>query len=147
MEFALLVPLLLVLFFGIVELGRALYQLNTLTKATDAGVRYLSRGWAVLDADCNPGPGWEQAVSATARYVVHGGESTSAPPLLSGMSVSDVSVTSHAAIVPGRPEPACVLTVSARANFNAVLGDAVVPFTNLGPIVLRASKEGRYLAQ
>ncbi|MDQ3060669.1 MAG: pilus assembly protein [Pseudomonadota bacterium] len=41
-EFALILPLLLVLTFITTEFGRAMYQYNTLTKSVRDGVRYLS---------------------------------------------------------------------------------------------------------
>ena len=42
MEFAILAPLLVLLAFGISEAGRALYQYNTLAKATRDAARYLT---------------------------------------------------------------------------------------------------------
>ena len=146
-EFALVLPLLLLLVFGITELGRALYQLNTLTRATDAGVRHLSRSWAVLDADCQPGANWASATQATSSFVVFGNHSQSGQPLLPGMTVADVSISASSELVSGLNEAACVIRIDTRATFNAVLGDQVVPFTNLGPITLGAGKEGRYLGQ
>ncbi|HKV35792.1 MAG TPA: TadE family protein [Pyrinomonadaceae bacterium] len=41
-EFALILPALILLFAGTVELGRLFYQYTTLAKATRAGARYLS---------------------------------------------------------------------------------------------------------
>ena len=42
LEFAAVFPLLFILFAGAVELGRMYHQYTTLSKATRAGVRYLS---------------------------------------------------------------------------------------------------------
>jgi Flp pilus assembly protein TadG len=52
-EFALLIIPLMVLAFGITEFGRAIYQYDTLTKATRNAVRYLSTR--------APGEGFAQA--------------------------------------------------------------------------------------
>ena len=41
-EFAIIFPVLLLLFAGTVEIGRLLYTYTTLAKATRAGARYLS---------------------------------------------------------------------------------------------------------
>lgn len=41
-EFGLLLPVLLILFGGMVEMGHALYEYDTLTKASRNGARYLS---------------------------------------------------------------------------------------------------------
>lgn len=146
MEFALILPVLMILVFGVVELGRALYQLNTLSKATDAGVRYISRGWQVLDADCQPGSRWLHATSTTAQYVVFGNETGTGPPILPGLSVDDVKIEAGARSTE-EGGSGCVVTVTTATSFDAVLGKTVVPFTSIGPIELRASKEGRYLAQ
>lgn len=42
-EFALVLPILLIAVFGITELGRAFYQYNALVKATRDAVRYLAQ--------------------------------------------------------------------------------------------------------
>jgi Flp pilus assembly protein TadG len=41
-EFAIVLPILLILFVGSAELGRLFYTYTTLAKATDVGARYLS---------------------------------------------------------------------------------------------------------
>ena len=41
-EFAIVFPVLLLMFAGVTELGRLFYQYTTLAKATRAGARYLS---------------------------------------------------------------------------------------------------------
>ncbi len=41
-EFAIVFPVLILLFAGTTELGRLFYQYTTLAKATRAGARYLS---------------------------------------------------------------------------------------------------------
>src|SRR5437867_12922393 len=42
MEFAMVLPLVLLVVFGITEFGRAYYQYNTLSKAIRNGARYMS---------------------------------------------------------------------------------------------------------
>ena len=41
-EFAIVVPVLLLLLFGVTEVGRALVRYNTLTKAVQDGARYAA---------------------------------------------------------------------------------------------------------
>lgn len=41
-EFAIIFPILLLMFAGVTELGRLFYTYNTLAKATRSGARYLS---------------------------------------------------------------------------------------------------------
>ena len=43
LEFAMVLPLMLLIVFGIIEFGRAYYQYNTLTKAIRDGARYMSK--------------------------------------------------------------------------------------------------------
>lgn len=146
-ELAIVLPVLLMMVFGITELGRALYQLNTLAKSADAGVRYLSRAWDVLDENCQPTAGWATAISATANYVVFGNAAGQGDPLIPGLSTAGVSVAAAYGEVAGSEESACIVRVTASAPFNGVFGERVVPFTRLGPIDLITSREGRYIGE
>lgn len=57
-EFAILLPLMIVLVFGITEMGRAIYQQNTLSKAVASGARYMSRSAQSVNADCTQAGQW-----------------------------------------------------------------------------------------
>jgi Flp pilus assembly protein TadG len=46
-EFAIIFPVLLLMFAGVTELGRLFYTYNTLAKATRSGARYLSTAQSV----------------------------------------------------------------------------------------------------
>lgn len=88
-ELALIAPFFLFLMFGTAELGRALYEYNTLTKAVRNGAQYLARNAVtpagVVDTD---------AYAAAARnLVVYGNPAGSGSELLKGMKVADVTVT------------------------------------------------------
>lgn len=82
-EMALLLPLLLLLSFGVTELGRAMYQYNTLAKAVRDGARHLSQY----------APG-DVGRANEARSLVVCGATTceNRPPLVPGMSTSYVQV-------------------------------------------------------
>ncbi|MES9858477.1 MAG: TadE/TadG family type IV pilus assembly protein [Sedimenticola sp.] len=72
-EFALVVPLLVMLVLGITELGHALFEHNTLQKAVSAGARYLGRSYDGLDTnDCSTGANWSTAVSRAGNLVLYG---------------------------------------------------------------------------
>jgi Flp pilus assembly protein TadG len=79
-EFAILVPFMILMALGVTELGRAFYQYNTLTKSLRDGVRYLSTQ--------APGTGHGTA----ACLVVHGNQDCSGGVLVPGLSTSMVSV-------------------------------------------------------
>ncbi len=146
-ELAIVLPVLLMMVFGITELGRALYQLNTLAKSADAGVRYLSRAWQVLDENCQPTSAWISASAATRNYVVFGNGAGQGDPLLPGLSLDGVNVEAIFAEIAGSEGPACIVRITASAPFSGVFGERVVPFTRLGPIDLISSREGRYIGE
>ena len=81
-EFAILLPLLILLVFGITEYGRAMYQYDTLTKSVRSAVRYLS---------------WRNAGDATAIGVakclaLNGNSSCTGKTLLPDMTGVSISV-------------------------------------------------------
>lgn len=136
MEFALVLPLLLVLMLAATELGRVLYQYNTLTKMVFDGARYLADNslagsTGVIDVT--------SAVNAAARnLVVYGNTGGSGSPLLSGMSAADVTVT----VV-----DATHVRVSAQFQYTPLLevlpmfgygDDAVVPTDFEAAVTMRA---------
>lgn len=80
-EFAILLPLLLFIVFGITEFGRALHSYNTLVKATRDAARY-----AMVQ---QPGGG---ADAVTKCLAVHGNTECSGSPLAPGLTTDMVSV-------------------------------------------------------
>jgi hypothetical protein len=88
-ELALLLVPLVVLTFGMTEIGRALYTYNTLLKSTRDGARYLSmqsRGSGQAVAKC---------------LAVHGNTACSGDPLAPGLTVAMVEVEEEAAVPTG----------------------------------------------
>lgn len=82
-EFAILIPMMLLMVFGITEFGRAFYQYNTLTKSVRDSVRYLS----------THGPGDMVGHTTAACLTVYGKETCgSVPELAPGLSTSMVSI-------------------------------------------------------
>jgi hypothetical protein len=91
-EFGILIIPLTLMLFGLTEYGRAIYQYNTLVKATRDATRYLST--------VAPGSGWAEA-ECLARY---GKTACGGTPLVPGLeedqvevSICDASVTACAA--------------------------------------------------
>ncbi|MBA5639929.1 pilus assembly protein [Duganella sp. LX20W] len=117
----LLIPLVL-LAFGVSEYGRAIYQYNTLVKATRDATRYLSA----------QGPGNATTISAAKCLAVYGDAScTSTTPLVPDLTTDMVSV--------------CDSISCPSTNLNQATGSGVInlvtvtisgyPFTSLVPFV------------
>lgn len=85
-EFALILPTLILLFAGTVELGRMFYQYTTLAKATRAGARYLSTQ-----------PNVATSTDAAKRVVLCGNPNVcgdpSNPAIVTGLNASKIVVT------------------------------------------------------
>jgi hypothetical protein len=77
-EFALVLPLLLLMTFIVIEYSRALYQYNTLTKSVRDAARFLSVQ--------SPGAGITQAKN----LVVYGNPAGTGTPLAVGLTTSQV---------------------------------------------------------
>lgn len=95
-EFAILLPLVLLIMLATAELGRALFQYNTLTKAVRDGARYLSSVAIAgptevisLDAD---------KVTGTRNLVIYGNTAGMGTPLLPGLASGQIAVTAPDAL-------------------------------------------------
>jgi Flp pilus assembly protein TadG len=82
LEFAIVLPVLLLLGFGITEFGRAYYQYNTLSKAIREGARYMSSQ-----------PYSDATIASAQNMVVYGKTTGTASPVLPGLTTDMVSVT------------------------------------------------------
>ena len=80
-EFAILLPLLLLIVFGITEFGRAMYSYNTIVKATRDAARYVMTQ--------QPGGGADAVAVCLAKY---GNTTCSGNPLAPGLATATVSV-------------------------------------------------------
>mgnify|MGYP000190056959 CR=1 FL=1 len=150
-EFALVVMMLVVLVFGITELGRALYQWNTLTKAAEVGARYLTRSYGGLDPlTCSPRTGWDARVDEAENLVVYGAPipSDGAIPRLPGLTTDmveieepeQVSISSGGGVI-----QACVIKIAVtEVPFDSVVISDLLGFAN---IKLSAYAEERYIGE
>ena len=82
LEFAMVLPLLLLIVFGIIEFGRAYYQYNTLTKAIRDGARYMSKH--VYSATYE---------TSTKNLVVYGNTFGTGTPILPGLTTARIVLT------------------------------------------------------
>lgn len=77
-EFALLLPFMLMLTFTVTEIGRAYYQYNTIAKSVREAARFLSVRAQNVDVD------------KARNIVVYGNPSGTGAPLALGLSLSNV---------------------------------------------------------
>jgi hypothetical protein len=150
-EMAIILPFLVLMVFGITELGRALYQENTLAKAVEAGGRYLGRAYGALDANCEPvdEDAWNEIKLRAANLIIYGDENGGATPLLPGLALDDPD-----GITIRGPEslsdtitPACVISVKAHADFDSLFGEGrIAPMLNFD-LTLHAATEERWIGE
>jgi Flp pilus assembly protein TadG len=117
-EFALVFPVLILLFAGTVELGRLFYTYTTLAKATRAGARYLSTVQSVATS-----------TDAAKRVVLCGNPNVCGdannPAIVSGLGANNIVVTPPVA---GAPVKYVTVTITGynyqflAFNLNAMTG-------------------------
>jgi hypothetical protein len=84
-EFALVLPVLLVLTFTVTELGRAFYQYNVLAKSVREAARYLA-----MRAPSATAPGAPAEIAKAKKIIVYGAPNGSGNPVVPGLSLSNV---------------------------------------------------------
>ena len=82
-EFALALPMLLMIMLPILEFGRAYYQYNTIAKSVRQAARYLSVRSPGIDTD------------KARNIVVYGNPAGSGTPLVPGLSLSNVPAPTY----------------------------------------------------
>ncbi len=130
-EFIIVLPLLAMLMLGTAELGRMLYQYNAVVKTTRDGARFASKqalnAAEVVELD-QIQPFHSYSVRReTQNLVVYGNTQGTGTPLLPGLSINDVTVSS--------PE---VLHIQVRVDYNylSMIGDSLPTFGQRGGIAL-----------
>lgn len=93
-EFALALPLLLVLVFGTMEFANVLYQQHVITKGAQEAARFAARNPALVSsASCAPtGGGWAGATAAAANIAATG-RTTGGTNIIPNFSASDVTIS------------------------------------------------------
>lgn len=155
-EMAILISLLVVLFVGITEIGRALFFQHKLTKSAESGVRYLARAWDAVDInDCTPSSGWAAGSAGAANLAATGTADGSGEPIIPGFVAGNVtaSVLSRDVADVG---VVCVVRVDIAVSYDAMFfgfgsggGDGFLPPVVLGGDgagwTLTAASEERYV--
>lgn len=156
-EFALILPLLLLILFGITELGRALYQQNMLTQAVELGGRYLARidGAVIEDGSggCAKGEHWEDQYEAAVENLIKcgvDGLTGCTEPILPNIEIEYIELCGPDIAHESCSSPsACVITVKATANFNSIFGEDLIsiPGYNIEGVTLNATTQERYIGR
>jgi Flp pilus assembly protein TadG len=117
LEFAVVLPLLLLIAFGITEFGRAYYQYNTLTKSIRNGARFVS---SHTYSSTN--------LTNTQNLVVYGQTSGGSTPALPGLTTGMIAITPVGGTTPyneGNPPNSVVVGVNSY------------PFSPLVPLLIK----------
>ena len=144
-EMALVLPLLMVILFGCLELGNYFMNEHRLVKAVRDGARFAARQDFVNYPDCS-------TVSTTTRdatrNIVTNGVMSGGTIITPNIQATDVDVTTSCAtsaggqtmagIYTGRTTGAQIVTVSASVNYRPVL--AIAGFTGIGLTLNAASQ-------
>lgn len=91
-ELALMLPIFLLIVTWTAEIGRIMYQHNTLTKTVRDGAQYLAR-YGVVAGVMNPTAD-QRTLART--LIVYGSPVAGSTPLLPGLAPSHVSITTEA---------------------------------------------------
>ncbi len=92
LEFTICAPVLLFLMLATAEVGRALFQFNTLTKSVRDGARFAVTDAAVAGGTTRVVVITNQVRNQTRNLVVTGNTAGTGTPLLPGLTVNNVTV-------------------------------------------------------
>ena len=135
-EFALVVPIWLLLFSGMLEIGRAYYQTDTLEKAVRAGALYAARHPLPLNAT---------TLTEAENLVRTGTVDGSGNYLISGWSKAgnDLEITTHDYAIDSTTSVP-VVRVVAKVPFDPLL-PGLPSFVGLGTFTMSAVNEQAYV--
>jgi TadE-like protein len=128
MEFAIALPLMILLALAVTELGRGLYQYNTLTKAVRDGARYLSNVAVGPLGIVDIAPHLTDTINIVVYGDIDGGTS-----VLPNFTPADVTVSTVAVPLPGGGISPNHVRVSATYTFTplfpalSTLGYSMLP--------------------
>ena len=122
-EFAMVLPILLLLAMGTIEFGRAYYQYNTLSKSVREGARYMSMH------------GYTTAEQTNAkRMACHGNTTGSGTPCVPGLTTGNIAVTSRGGGTTLATPPQWIKVAVTGYNFQPLF-PSIIPSVPLTPAV------------
>lgn len=142
-EFAIILPILVLLVFGITELGRAHFQWNTLTKAVATGARYMARSnGGLVTESCGPGTTWSSFETKAKNLIIYGNGTEPLLPHLDEANVITITPRNGTGSFVGT----CVIEVQAVVPFDWIVGP-LIPMDVVESIALTARTEERYIGE
>lgn len=146
-EMAIILSLLVVLFLGITELGRAVFFQQKMTKAVEASARFLGRAWDAVDRDtCATRTAWTTATLAAGNLAVYGNAAGSGSPVVPGLAPGNLSYAVIARDVVG-VGTVCVVQVRAQMQYEGIFGGQFIPLLGIAQPELTAASEERYVGE
>ena len=136
---ALVLPLLLTIMFGSLELGNYFMNEHTLVKAVRDGSRFAARQSFTNYTSCSGSPGG--TVVADTRHVVRMGYRTGGTIITPRIEDTDISVTTSckttaggqtmSGIYTGRVNGAQIVLVDATVNYQPIIGFFGIPVPSM----------------
>jgi Flp pilus assembly protein TadG len=131
LEFAMVLPVLLLLAIGTIEFGRAYYHYNTLSKAVRQGARYMSM---------HSYSGAEQ--TRAKRMAIYGNANGTGSPCLPGLTIGNITITERGGGTTASTPPAWVQVSITGYTFQSMFPRIVPISAPLAPAV-----EMRYVGE
>ncbi|WP_448187741.1 TadE/TadG family type IV pilus assembly protein [Azospirillum sp. sgz301742] len=139
-ETAIVLPVIMLLLFGLMEAGRALQQQHTLAKTVRDAARYLAR--VSLACPANTDPNWAAARS-TAQHLAMTGKLSGGTALVKGWTEASFTVADPTCSNwSGRPVQ--LITVSANVPYQDL---GLLGYLGLGPMRLGASHQQVHIGE
>ncbi len=144
-EFAILLPLLLLMLYGITEIGRALYQQNTLYKGLVAGSRYLGRANNIITIDldtktCTKNEPSYSVMEGRAKSII-----ASTVTTFPHFSTDNVVITVPTDAIEVGDVVGCKIQIIANVLFEPVFVPIAFGDDIMGPFTIHAEIEERYI--
>ena len=122
-EFALVLPLLLVIVFGTMEFANVLYQQHIITKGAQEAARFAARSPAlVTSTSCSPtGSDWTAATTAAANIAATG-RTSGGTQIMPNLSAADVTITvecpASSGLISSNPDSGAIPVVLATVSID-----------------------------
>jgi len=146
-EFAIVTPLLMTFFLAITEMGHALHQHNTLTKAVAVGARYMARSHDTLDVNCNPQGAWANHKTTANNLTIYGntrGDGKALAPHLDDAAKTTLRIQVRA------NGGVCIISLELEMEYAPLfpgLFQGSAALFNLPSLKLMAATEERYIGE